>query len=420
MRGVLSRRTPASLVAAALVASCAADEPADARFDDAPLADARFDDASLDGGVAAPDAPAPDAPRPTLDAPAPRDLPTPVDAPAPDALDWCAMRINGLFCDGGALHECASNRTARVTVCPDGCFDRGAGSACASDAVDPCFNDPDGRYCGGSIGATLRAGDVWVCAGRRTARIEACAMGCEGAPGSARCTVAAPATDPCERAASGDGAYCGASLMAGDAGTLYECRARRTASSMRCAYGCAVRPPGTPDACNPPPSTGSAGYKVPFACGARVTVTQGNNTAYSHNGTQAWAYDFGVGRGTPVMAMEAGTVTHTNASVVAGGACWNGGGSECANTVNYVVIAHDDGASTLYLHLDAPEVSVGARVTRGQRIGRSGNTGWSSGAHLHVQRQGRCASWFCASQALAFADVGTPAMSAAVTSGNCP
>jgi murein DD-endopeptidase MepM/ murein hydrolase activator NlpD len=152
----------------------------------------------------------------------------------------------------------------------------------------------------------------------------------------------------------------------------------------------------------------------------RVTVTQGNNSALSHNGSQAWAYDFGVSRGTPVMAMEAGMVTRTNNAVVAGGACWNGGGAECANTVNYVVISHGDGSSTLYLHLDAAEVAVGTRVTRGQRIARSGNTGWSTGPHLHVQRQTNCASWFCTSQSLTFADAGMPASNAVVTSGNCP
>jgi len=312
-------------------------------------------------------------------------------------------------------------RTTLVTECPDGCFDRGQGSACASERVDPCFNDPDGTYCGAAIGATLRMEDVWVCRNHRTERIDACSMGCEGPYGAGRCRVATM-SDPCANASSGDGAYCGASLGAGARDTLYQCRGRVTANATVCPYGCAVRPPGQPDVCNPPPAGGSGGvgYRLPFACGMRVMVTQGNNTTFSHNGTQAWAYDFGVGRGTPVMAMEAGTVTHVNGSVVPGSRCWDGGGSECANTVNYVVIAHEDGTSTLYLHLDAPEVSVGTRVTRGQRIARSGNTGWSTGAHLHVQRQGRCGSWFCASQSLTFADVGRPGSNTTVVSGNCP
>lgn len=111
-------------------------------------------------------------------------------------------------------------------------------------------------------------------------------------------------------------------------------------------------------------------------------------------------------------------MSHANNAVTPGCRCWNGGGSECANTVNHVVLAYGRGTSTLYLHLDAAEVSVGATVTRWQRIARSGNTGWSTGAHLHVQRQGRCGSWFCPSVSLTFADVGMPGSGAKVTSGN--
>lgn len=261
-----------------------------------------------------------------------------------------------------------------------------------------------------------RMNDVFVCRNHRTERIDGCMMGCEGPMGMARC-VTMMMVDPCTRAVSGDGAYCGSSLMAGEANTLYQCQGRRTANATPCAGGCLMRPPGQPDVCAP---MAGAGYRLPFACGTRVTVTQGNNSAVSHNGNQAWAYDFGVGRGTPVHAMEAGTVLRVNNSVMPGGACWNGGGAECANTVNYVLLSHADGTGTLYLHLDAPEVAVGDRVARGQRIARSGNTGWSTGPHLHVQRQAICASWFCNSQSLTFADVGMPASNASVVSGNCP
>ncbi|MDP3278070.1 MAG: M23 family metallopeptidase [Deltaproteobacteria bacterium] len=331
--------------------------------------------------------------------------------------EYCGSTI-GATARTGDLYRCRGMRTERIDACADGCIDRPGGTdVCASDMVEPCFNDPDGTYCGGSIGATTRVNDVYTCRGRRTAMIEACAMGCEGSAGSARCRTST--VDPCSRATIGDGLYCGASLMLGDANTLYDCRARVTRTATRCDHGCAVRPPGMPDACNPPPST-TPGYRLPFACGFRVTVSQGNNTTFSHNGTQAWAYDFAVPRGTPVHAMEAGMVVRVNGSVVPGGACWNGGGSGCANTVNYVAIQHNDGTSTLYLHLDAPEVAVGARVTRGQRIARSGNTGWSTGAHLHAQRQASCASWFCTSQSLTFQEAGMPASGASVTSNNCP
>jgi hypothetical protein len=344
-----------------------------------------------------------------------------------DSVDPCFNDPDGDYCGGtiGAttrqndLYRCRGRRTERIDACGEGCFDRPGGTdVCASDMVDPCFNDPDGRYCGGTIGATTRQNDVYVCAGRRTGSIEACAMGCEGTAGMARCRTST--TDPCTAATLGDGLYCGRSLGMGSPETLYDCRMRRTASATPCAHGCMVRPPGMPDACNPPPS-GTPGYRLPFACMYSTSVTQGNNSAFSHNGTQAWAYDFGVPRGTPIHAVESGMVTHVNGSVVPGGACWNGGGSSCANTVNYVSILHPDGTRTLYLHLDAPEVARGAMVTRGQRIGRSGNTGWSSGPHLHLQRQANCSgSWFCTSQSLTFQEAGMPGTGARVTSNNCP
>ena len=70
-----------------------------------------------------------------------RDIPVVMDAPPPD---WCAARANGSYCDGRSVHTCTSNRTTRIEPCADGCYERGATSVCASDAVDPCFNDPDG------------------------------------------------------------------------------------------------------------------------------------------------------------------------------------------------------------------------------------------------------------------------------------
>ena len=50
---------------------------------------------------------------------------------------------------------------------------------------------------------------------------------------------------------------------------------------------------------------------------------------------------------------------------------------------NYVMIYHGNGLYTRYLHLDSLNVSVGAQVTKGQKIGVMGNTGNSFGAHLH-------------------------------------
>ena len=57
---------------------------------------------------------------------------------------------------------------------------------------------------------------------------------------------------------------------------------------------------------------------------------------------------------------------------------------------NTVIITHDDewdGYESLYAHLDSMEVSSGQRIEKDEEIGISGNTGDSTGAHLHFERQ---------------------------------
>jgi len=78
--------------------------------------------------------------------------------------------------------------------------------------------------------------------------------------------------------------------------------------------------------------------------------------------------DFRANTGTTVMAALDGTV-----SVVAEN--WLYG--------KYIIITHDNGYKTLYGHLNSFSVKQGDRVARGKKIGESGNTGYSTGAHLH-------------------------------------
>ena len=53
-------------------------------------------------------------------------------------------------------------------------------------------------------------------------------------------------------------------------------------------------------------------------------------------------------------------------------------------------------------------------------IGRSGNSGYTSGPHLHIQLQNDCGIWFCQSVPLKFADAPKLAKGDKPTSGNCP
>ncbi len=89
------------------------------------------------------------------------------------------------------------------------------------------------------------------------------------------------------------------------------------------------------------------------------------------------AVDYGAPVGTPIVASAAGTVIVSRA-----GGMWNGGYG------NYVVIDHSNGTQTLYAHNDSNEVWQGQSVVAGQIIGYVGNTGRSTGPHLHFEVRG--------------------------------
>lgn len=89
-----------------------------------------------------------------------------------------------------------------------------------------------------------------------------------------------------------------------------------------------------------------------------------NTTSSPHLGL-----DFRVPAGTPVNAMNDGTVLLARPLYYEG---------------NFVVIDHGQGLLTLYLHLSEFKVKEGDHVNRGQEIGLSGGTGRATGPHLHV------------------------------------
>lgn len=167
----------------------------------------------------------------------------------------------------------------------------------------------------------------------------------------------------------------------------------------------------------------TAGFFLPLACGTTTAVTQGNFGDLSHQGSSAYAFDFDLKIGSPLVAIAAGTVTHLYAGTLPGDPCYDGGGMECISKANFVTVQHEDGTSSIYAHLSEVQVDVEQVVARGAVIGLSGSTGWSTGPHAHVARQEGCGLSHCPSIALAFAEVegdGVPLTGEKVTSLNCP
>jgi murein DD-endopeptidase MepM/ murein hydrolase activator NlpD len=76
--------------------------------------------------------------------------------------------------------------------------------------------------------------------------------------------------------------------------------------------------------------------------------------------------------GAPIAAAAAGTVIFS-------------GGDACCGYGYYVVIQHKGGFTTLYGHLSRRAVSVGDTVSQGQTVGYAGDTGFSTGTHLHFE-----------------------------------
>jgi murein DD-endopeptidase MepM/ murein hydrolase activator NlpD len=125
-------------------------------------------------------------------------------------------------------------------------------------------------------------------------------------------------------------------------------------------------------------------YALPYPHGRTFAVLQGFHGEFSHRGSNEYAVDFNCPVATPVTAARPGVVVAINA-----GAQGSGTTPEFLDDrrANFVLIRHDDGTLGEYMHL-APsgvEVGPGQAVRRGQEIGLSGNTGFSSTPHLHFQ-----------------------------------
>ncbi|MDO5504982.1 MAG: M23 family metallopeptidase [Pseudoxanthomonas suwonensis] len=122
-------------------------------------------------------------------------------------------------------------------------------------------------------------------------------------------------------------------------------------------------------------------YRFPLRM-ATPRVAQGHGGSFSHaDNENRHAVDFPAPVGTPVLAARDGVVMHLERDFHRGGT----DPDRDLHRANFIRILHDDGSMALYAHLEEGGVLVrqGQHVRAGQTIGRSGNTGFSSGPHLH-------------------------------------
>ncbi|MGJ8588699.1 MAG: DUF5930 domain-containing protein [Yoonia sp.] len=108
-----------------------------------------------------------------------------------------------------------------------------------------------------------------------------------------------------------------------------------------------------------------APFSIPVKSNFRYTSGFGPRWGRLHAGT-----DFAGPIGTPIYATADGVITHAG---------WSSGYGRL------IKIRHDFGIETRYAHLNAMDVRVGQRVSRGERIGAMGNSGRSTGPHLHYE-----------------------------------
>jgi murein DD-endopeptidase MepM/ murein hydrolase activator NlpD len=125
-------------------------------------------------------------------------------------------------------------------------------------------------------------------------------------------------------------------------------------------------------------------YRLPFR-DAPIRVDQGFGGAFSHADAPNWyAVDFALPQGTPVLAAREGVVMEVRQDVIEGGPQ-----DQAAGGGNLVRVLHADGSMAIYAHLapDGVAVRPGQVVRTGERLGASGNTGYSTAPHLHFALQ---------------------------------
>lgn len=123
-------------------------------------------------------------------------------------------------------------------------------------------------------------------------------------------------------------------------------------------------------------------YRAPFAVANDYSITQAFPMGVTHNTMDSrYAVDIAMPIGTDIHAARGGIVLEVASTNFRGGV----DAGQDAAAANIVRILHDDGTHAVYAHLNWNSIRVqpGDEVERGEYIADSGNTGFSSGPHLH-------------------------------------
>ncbi len=136
--------------------------------------------------------------------------------------------------------------------------------------------------------------------------------------------------------------------------------------------------PGDPESAHAPDEP----YRAPFAVANSYPITQAFPTGITHLTPDSYhAVDVTMPIGTDIYAARAGTVFEVASTNFRGGI----DPDRDLPSANLIRILHDDGTYAVYAHLNWNTIRVqpGDTVVRGEYIADSGNTGFSSGPHLH-------------------------------------